>query len=265
VISSAGSGQGSGALQGVLSQQFSVPNDALALRFTVFGGHAHVRLRDASGNVLDECPGLDATSPHIPVSWDLVARRGQTLSIAIEDDLTTNPWGYVAASGFDVVRELNTPLHNAQFLYGLSGWETIGDAANFSVYDDYNYSTGLTDLDLTGVPAYGMRHSVNSYPANQGSSSMATLSQTFQVPVDALALRFNVSGGRSASVNLSDSCTRLYSVSANDSDAIKVAVSWDLVPYRGKTVHLSLDDAAANIYGYITSTGFDLITSFNGP
>jgi hypothetical protein len=51
----------------------------------------------------------------------------------------------------------------------------------------------------------------------------------------------------------------------NDSDAIKVAVSWDLVPYRGKTVRLSLDDAAANIYGYITSTGFDLITSFNGP
>jgi transposase len=45
------------------------------------------------------------------VSWDLVARRGQTLSIAIEDDLTTNPWGYIAASGFDVVRVVTPELH----------------------------------------------------------------------------------------------------------------------------------------------------------
>jgi hypothetical protein len=230
----------------------------------VFGGHAHVRLRDASGNVIEDVPGLDSASTRVPVSWDLVGRRGQTLSIGIEDDLTVSPWGYVGASGFDVVRELNGPMRNAQFAYGLSGWDTSGDGANFTLFDDYNYGVLTSAVTFSGSPEYGMRRSVTSFVAGVGDSSMGTLSQMFQVPVDALALRFNVHGGRSASVSLSEGSTRLYSVSANDSDVNKVVVSWDLVPHRGKTLRLTLEDTATNTYGYIGTTGFDLITSFNG-
>jgi hypothetical protein len=50
-----------GSIRGTLSQTFMVPMDALALRFTISGGHAHVRLKDGSGGILQDCKGVDDT------------------------------------------------------------------------------------------------------------------------------------------------------------------------------------------------------------
>ena len=45
-----------------------------------------------------------------------------------------------------------------------------------------------------------------------------------------------------------------------------VALEVDLEPLRGKTVRLTIrDDQDSEPYGYIGVTGFDLITSYNGP
>jgi hypothetical protein len=42
------------------------------------------------------------------VSWDLVAHRGKMLKLAIEDTVTGS-WGYIGASGFDLITAFNGP------------------------------------------------------------------------------------------------------------------------------------------------------------
>jgi hypothetical protein len=254
-----------GAIAGSLAQMFTVPDDALALRFTISGGHAHVRLKDADGNVLHECAGRDS-GQRIAVSWELGGLRGARLSIAIEDDVSSGDWAYVTTTGFDVVRDIDAPLRNPQFLQNLDGWETTGDGLHFYVFDTYNYFSGLT-----GVEDYGRRRCITSYVRDMsnettGSTSQGTASQMFIVPPDAVALRFAVEGGSMAAVQLQYQNQTVYTVSALDDDAQWVLRSWDLTPYRGKAVRLQVvDSTSLPPYGYIGTTGFDLITSYNGP
>jgi hypothetical protein len=60
--------------------------------------------------------------------------------------------------------------------------------------------------------------------------------------------------------------TLLHSVSANDADSPKLLVDWPLTPDRGKVVRLLIEDLTTNTpYGYIGTSGFDVITSYNGP
>jgi len=201
------------------------------------------------------------------VSWELGSRRGQQLTLAVEDDLTSGDWAYVSLSGFDVIRELDAPLRNAQFLQDWSGWETAGDAVRFNPFDDYDYYKP----DLTsGDQAYGRRRSVSTYSRQPngpyGDAAVGTLSQQFAVPADAVALRFQVHGGRAGRVYLAAGTEILHSVSANDADLPKLIVDWPLAADRGKTVRLVIEDMATNTpYGYIGTSGFDLITSYNGP
>ena len=261
---------GGSAARGSVSQAFMVPMDASALRFNVFGGRAQVRLKDAAGKVLQSCNGLDSNSIHVPVSWELVSRRGQLLVLAIEDELDSGEWGYVTTTGFDVVRQPDAGIVNAQFAEGFAGWETTGDGAHFTIYDDFNYST-TADVMSSGVPSYGRRRSVTTYVwtlsgAAFGSASKGSLSQSFVVPNDAVALRFNVCGGRTARVVLRDGTSTVYSVSANNDDAVKVPVSWPLAAHRGKSLRLTIeDDVTTTNYGYIGVSGIDLVTSYNGP
>jgi hypothetical protein len=257
-------GHGGASARGSLAQMFVVPADALALRFTVFGGHAHVRLRDANGGGLEDCTGIDSDARRIPVSWDLQGHRGETLTIAIEDDLVTGDWAFISASGFDVVRDIDGPIHNSQFAYDMASWDTTEDGAHFNIFDDYNYG-----MPGAGDDSYGYRRSVSTYGRLGGNlydASKGTMSQTFLVPIDAVALRFNVHGGMNARVSLLESTTSLYSIVANNDDTRKVLASWDMQPYRGKTVRVVIEDATINPpFGYIGSSGFDLITSYNGP
>jgi hypothetical protein len=99
-----------------------------------------------------------------------------------------------------------------------------------------------------------------------GVQGRGVVSQTFLVPPDARALRFNVCGGTDARVGLYDAETRVYTVSATNNDAAKIPVSWNLVEFRGKMLRIAIEDATASVpYGYIGATGFDVITSYNGP
>ena len=266
VLSTSSDGKNSGgSLRGSLSQVFTVPGDALALRFAIWGGRGHVRLKDAAGNVLEDCTGVSSDSEQVPVSWELGARRGQQLTLAIEDDLTSGDWAYVTLSGFDVIRDVDTPLRNPQFLQDWTGWETTGDAVRFNLFPDYDHY-GAVDAD----PAYGTRHSLSTYSRDPngpyGSPAVGTVSQQFVVPADAVALRFNVHGGKSGRVYLAAGADMLHTVSAEDNDMPKLPVDWPLDKDRGKMVRLVIEDmSTATYFGYIGTTGFDLITSYNGP
>ncbi|MET0386871.1 MAG: hypothetical protein ABW321_12970 [Polyangiales bacterium] len=266
-LSTAPDGRSSGgATQGALLQQFTVPDDALALRFVISGGHARVRLADTSGKALFECEGLDSDGLRVPVSWDLIALRGQTLQLSIEDAEANGDWAYVTTTGFDVIRAIDKPLRNSQFLEGMEGWETTGDGERFHTFETYNHFQGLN-----GVEAYGMRRSVSSYTrdtraAAYGDASRGAASQQFVVPDDAVALRFHVHGGQLARVLLLKGGETIYAISGLDSDAQVVLASWDLVRLRGQSVRLKIeDDTDALAWGHIGSSGFDVITSYNGP
>jgi hypothetical protein len=258
-----------GMALGTVSQAFMVPPDAIAIRFNVSGGHAHVRLKGANGAAIEDCTGVDDEGPRIPVSWDLVARRGERLTITVEDDVSSGDFAYVNTTGFDVVRDTPAPLRNAQFAADYTGWETTGDGLHFNIFDDWNYSSSET-ASIGGAP-YGGRRSLTTYardPAatGYGDASRGTVSQTFVVPNDAVALRFNVHGGRAAGVSLYHDAQQLATAAANDSDARKLPVSWNLQPYRGMMLRLAIEDASIVApFGYIGTSGFDLITAYNGP
>jgi hypothetical protein len=58
----------------------------------------------------------------------------------------------------------------------------------------------------------------------------------------------------------------LHSAHALDDNQRKLPVSWDLTLYRGKTLRLSIIDNLANDqWDFIGCSGFDVITSYNGP
>lgn len=256
-------GGADGAAQGTISQAFVVPRDAIALRFNVSGGHSHVRLKDESGAVIQECVADETVDMWNPVSWELVSRRGQRVTIAIEDAEVNNALAFIRTTGFDVIREVEAPLRNSQFARGLEGWETSGDGQYFNVFNDYCWNVD---------ERYGRRDSVSTYSrATGGTTALGTetlgvVSQSFVVPMDAVAIRFNVHGGSEARVRLYEGSTPLYTVSALDSDYFKMPVSWDLQPYRGKPLRLAFEDDVTSVpYGYIGVSGFDVITSFNGP
>ena|GEM_PF-4031604 len=256
--------------QGAVTQSFTVPDDAIALHFAVAGGHAHVRLKGANGNVLQDCTGRDSNERLIPVSWPLSDLRGQQLTIAVEDDLSNNEWGFITTTGFDVIRDSESQLRNPQFARALDGWETTGDGLHFYVYDAYSYFTGSA-ATMQGEAMYGLRRAVTSYVRESGGpasgvASRGTLSQTFTVPNDAVALRFHTCGGRAAQVKLQSQGQTIYSASGLDTDSTQVVNNWPLQAHRGKTVRLLVEDAAGvGLFDYVGTSGFDLITSYNGP
>ena len=47
----------------------------------------------------------DSNEVLVPVDWDLATRRGQALTLAVEDELTANGWSFIGLSGFDVIRD----------------------------------------------------------------------------------------------------------------------------------------------------------------
>lgn len=237
---------------GTISQVFTVPEDAVALRFLVHGGRSRVRLYE-QGAVVEEATGVDDNALRVPVSWDLLSRRGQILRLSIED-AERGSWGFVSVSGFDVIRDRPSPLTNGDFADGLNGWTQTGDAAHFNVFRD---------------PLAGGRGSVST-AARRGPRQLdlavGTLAQDFVVPDDAIALRFLVHGGRTASVRLLSGDELLHHASGVDSNGVYVPVSWDLQPHVGKTLSLAIHDPVhAGVWAFVGTTGFDVVTQANGP
>lgn len=191
--------------------------------------------------------------------------------LSIDDDLDGEGWNFVSVLGFDVVRDVPGPLRNPQFRELLDGWDQSGDASHFHLFDDFNYNVVGEDDTVQGAPEYGTRKSVTSYVYDSAAphtndAAAGILSQRFVVPVDAIALRFNVHGGRLGRIELRDGTQRLQTASGVDDNNVKLPVSWDLKPYRGRTLELSLvDDTVSGTWTFVSSSGFDLITSYNGP
>ena len=237
---------------GTVSQAFTVPDDAVALRFVLHGGQAHVRLYEGD-KILEDAIGMNDNATRIPVSWEMFAYRGLRLRLAIEDT-EAGDWGFVSVSGFDLMRDVPAPIENMDFSDGIAGWEATGDAAFFSVFRD-----GLAGGRWTVTTA------ARSGPHLMDKAT-GTLSQVFKVPDDAVALRFFVHGGRKAYVRLWDRQVLLASVTGVDSNSVRVPVSWDLVPHRGNVVRLSIEDPSVESgWGFIGSSGFDVVTLRNGP
>lgn len=262
---------GGDAATGTVSQMFVVPADALALRFNIFGGHAVVRLEDSNHTQLQQVAGPDSNDVRVPVSWDLTQLRGQRVELVIDDSLTQPNWNFVGVTGFDLIRADVPPLKNSQWDGPVTqGWDLTADAAYWNIFLDYNYG-GTGGVDGVGDPAYGRRRGLSSYvrdtaAAHVGVTATGTVSQTFVVPPDAVALRFNVYGGKIGQVSLYESSTQLIHVNGFDTNAVKTPVSWDLSAYRGHTLKLEIADmGASGTTDYVGSSGFDLITSYNGP
>lgn len=273
VVSGPAGGVGGEYYTGSVFQRFVVPQDALALRFWVFGGNeqAYVRLRGPDDAELHKATGQAGNELHVPVSWDLRPYRGQTLKLAIEDDASDRVLtGFVSVNGFDVIREGAGPLVSSQWDMGLSGWELAGDARYFDVVDRPSFSL-VQNGESVPQTDYGAQPGLSTYvrdPAapNQGARATGTLSQAFTVPTDAVALRFQVYGGMEGRVLLTDDGAPVYAVNGPDEDAVKTPVTWDLTSQRGKRLTLTIEDASRDdSRGFIGVSGFDLITSYNGP
>jgi hypothetical protein len=235
------------ACKGRLYQDFVVPEDAIAMRFTVGGGHARVALLDPpTDETLKEASGTDAHTL-VPISWGLATLRGQTVRVTV-DDAVDDSWGFVNTSGFDVVRDKPSVIVDGDFAADLDGWRTTGQADEFRVFVDQQYF-GIRVLTT---------NSSDDLAATQG-----TLYQHFDVPEDAIALRFVVTGGR-ARVRLYDGAIVLYETTG-PSSMTRIPVSWDLQPYQGYTVTLSIEDDVDEPWGFINVSAFDLITATNGP
>lgn len=244
--------RGGGSARGTLWQEFAVPGDAAALRFVVHGGHERVKLLDGDQELF-QAVGVDDNDVRVPVSWPLTAHRGRVVRLAVEDR-GRGGWGFISTSGFDVIRDVPCALKNADFADGLNGWDVEGDAASFNRFRD---------------PDVGNRWSITSAIRKEGApvdAARGTLSQQFQVPVDALALRFVVHGGSKGSVRLLEGDTVLFEARATDSNEVHVPVSWRLDGLRGRTVRLAIVDGVdRGPWGFLGVSGFDLVTSRNGP
>src|SRR5262249_13340567 len=130
------------------------------------------------------------------------------------------------------------------------------------------YYSGTTTS--SGEAAYGTRRSISTYTregdAPLGDASQGSISQSFVVPSDAIALRFYLHGGDGGRIALLQGGQVVYSATGPDNDALRTLKSWSLEALRGKTVRLVLEDTSSvPPYGYVGSTGFDLITGYNGP
>ncbi len=242
-----------GEAVGTLSQSFVVPEDAAALRFVLHGGHERVRLYEGDRE-LRQAAGPGSNDTHVLVNWSLVQHRGKLLKLAITDTSAKPPWAFVSVSGFDIVREQPSPLKNPGFEDGLNGWDAEGDASRFAWFRD---------------PVAGNRWSVSSAIPTPGApidAARGVLSQRFLVPDDALALRFAVHGGTRGAVRLWRDDVLVAEASGSDTNKHRTPVSWDLRPLRGSTVKIALEDKVVDgPFGFIGTTGFDVITEHNGP
>lgn len=90
--------QGDAAV-GTLAQSFVVDATTSTLSFVLHGGDGRVILKHGDEVVRASRGRRSTTSEETTVKWNLTPFRGETVTIVIEDDLTT-AWGYVGARDF---------------------------------------------------------------------------------------------------------------------------------------------------------------------
>jgi hypothetical protein len=88
------------AVLGRLWQEFSVDDRTSSLSFEVHGGHASVALY-VGDTVVRRSRARDNNDARVKVVWQLSTLRGQTVRLAIEDDVQ-DAWGFISVSGFQL-------------------------------------------------------------------------------------------------------------------------------------------------------------------
>jgi hypothetical protein len=235
---------------GTVYQDFIVPADGVALRFYIHGGRSHVKLMQGP-YVVREAVAMDDNLRRVPVSFDLRAYRSHKLRILVVDDEADPEWGFISVSGFDVIREAS-PIVNPWFEDDFDGWTVEGQAPRL-----------FTDLETIGQVK-----AVTTWDNERdGDALIGKLWQEFTIPDDAIVLRFNIHGGQNAFVRLFDAGdgSLLREAWGANSNTLRIPIVWDLVPLRGRTVKLAVDDPSTGSWSYIGSSGFDVITEGNGP
>jgi len=133
-------------------------------------------------------------------------------------------------------------LQNADFAAGsLNGWTAEGEA--FYVFQD-----GLNANKWT----------VSTYTQGRRSALRGKLWQEFTIGPDDTTLTFQVHGGRSASVTLSEGTDVLRRTTGRNTNDGRIEVSWNLELLRGKRVRLQIEDNATDTWGFIGTSGFKL-------
>lgn len=90
------------AVRGRLAQEFTVPQDAVALRGLVHGGTESIRLVRGD-EVLRATRGPRTNDRELELRWNLELLRGETVRLEIVDG-STAPWGFVTVRGLELLR-----------------------------------------------------------------------------------------------------------------------------------------------------------------
>jgi hypothetical protein len=217
----------SDAVQGTVSQTFTVPSNAVAIEFAIAGTGGRVVLKDGATELQVATPSIDA---YIEQSFWIADQTGKSLTLVIEDATTT---AHIKVSGFDVRRgDAPSPIVNPGFvdLAPFAGWTLTGDLTTAAtvVAEDPSHGTWL---------------------AASTSSGQGAIAQTFTVPSDAVALHFAMTGGTqtarlyTGTVTIFPSGSPVYTATG-PGDALLHAVSWDLSPYRGQQMTIAFEDVS---------------------
>jgi len=133
-------------------------------------------------------------------------------------------------------------LTNGDFSNDLTGWATEGDAANFRI-------------EPSGTAA-----ALTTYGANK-EADQGRLFQCFQVPANATALQFNLSGGADSAnlyVALWNGPHLIRRMTARNDNA-PFQVRWNVEALRGKTVTLEIVDHKTGPWGFIAAEAFTFL------
>jgi hypothetical protein len=133
-------------------------------------------------------------------------------------------------------------LVNGDFATGnLTGWLAGGDGATFSVF--------------TGADG---KKRVTTYTPAKGDAAAGTLAQSFVVDATTTSLSFVLHGGDARVVlKHGDEIVRL-SHGRRSATSEETDVKWNLVPYRGETVTLVIEDDLTGAWGFIGARDFVL-------
>jgi hypothetical protein len=249
--------------KGTLYQDFVVPHDALLIVFGLAGTGGRVALIDVDKN--------EEISSFKPSGRDdvfteqrrvLNAYVGKKLRILIEDAASD---AYLTASGFDVIRGgVRSPLANANWHdEGLfASWTGTGDLVD-QASDEY---TNPADGRYEGW------WNLRTGPSPIGYVQQGAFYQTFQVPADAVGLRFVVAAGVAGmEVRLYRGAVTRFPGSApvrvgtSPGNGVHAAVSWDLTELRGETVTFAIEDFSSVDLGNMVVHESSYVSERSGP
>jgi hypothetical protein len=287
LVDSRGAGV-STALTGTLSQTFTMPNDAFRIWVGVGGsGSVSVALVQPGSpdTTVASCAppsGLPATSLGECI-LPAAAYAGQTMKLVISDSDSAS--GYIVVTGFDVLRGQQATYMSTQNPSGATSFVNspgFYNTANFGAWTISDPFASTTSIAGKTDPVY-VQHANSQYEwsLNTWDISMdppeGIVTQCVTLPAASLkpGLRFGmIGGGNGQYVRVYDSCTITSGMPAGNKVAEAVGPSsngyvygfdWDLSPWGGTSVLLSIEDTASCCWGWFYVKEFHTTSTLSGP